>query len=149
MALSMHELMLRELPNGNMEIPADGATDSVGMRQFISNSGATVEDAAQGMVAAVHMDEARQLLNDAHSALFALGYDVSGHDQDALWSDELQEAVRTFQDDYDLPTHGRIDADTYEALMEAYEQALETQSRGLPDEDDFNPVPGGRFFEST
>lgn len=147
MALSMHELMLRELPNG-WDAPADGATDSVGMRQLISNTGAFVEDAAQGMVPTVQMDEARQLLNDAQSALFALGYDISGHAQDALWSDQLQEAVRTFQDDYELPTHGRIDADTYEALMEAYEQALETQSHGLPDEDDFNPVPGSRFFES-
>jgi hypothetical protein len=149
MAESMHELRLQELPDGGREAPADGATDAVGMRQLIYQSGATVEAAAQGAVPSVPMDEARQLLNDAHSALTALGYSLENNtDADCLWSDEFQAATKQFQDDHELPTHGKLDADTYEALMEAYEQALETQSRGLSDEDDFNPVPGGRFFEA-
>jgi hypothetical protein len=144
-AASLRDVILADLWDAQSP-PAEGATDSAGMRQRIHRMGATVESAARGSVPGVSLEEARQQLRDAQSALVAMGYPLSergdaGAGINALWNATMQAAICAFQEDYDLEPTGHLDADTYEALMAAYEEAVETHSRRNDDEDDFDPVP--------
>jgi len=110
----------------------------------VEDFGTSIGAAARGAVASVDLDEARLRLRDAQTALVSLGYLIrTGEDPatgiDGIWSDATRDAVAQFQEEYDLERSGQLDRDTYEALLEAYEQALGTQGT-TPLQDDFAPI---------
>ena len=141
MAESNYEAMLAQLPLDPPGPDIEGSTDAVGMGRTIERCGNALDMAAMGN-SKQPVDEMRQLLRDAKSALTALGFSLDGGD--GGWDAATRAAVAQFQEDHDLPCTDHLDSDTYAALMEAYEQALETHADGSDGEDDFMPVPHAR-----
>lgn len=105
------------------------------------------------------LEQARLRVHDVQVALVGLGYDVSvvnrgggGDGIDGMWGPGTREAVRAFQDEHELTANGELDSDTYQAILAAYETALESGAGGIDpeltgDEDDFETVqmePGAR-----
>lgn len=98
------------------------------------------------------LEQARLRLHDIQVALVALGYDVSsgsrgggGDGIDGMWGPATRDAVADFQDEHDLPATGQLDSDTYQAILGAYETALESAGGDLDpelsgDEDEFTAV---------
>ncbi len=140
MAESNYEAMLAQLPLDPSVPDSEGSTDAIGMGRTIERCGNALDMAAMGN-SRQPVDEMRQLLGDAKSALTALGFSLDGS---GAWDEATRDAVAQFQQDHDLPCTDHLDSDTYEALMEAYEQALETHADGADGEDDFYPVPHAR-----
>jgi peptidoglycan hydrolase-like protein with peptidoglycan-binding domain len=110
----------------------------------LEDYGTSIGAASRGAVASVDIDDARLRLRDAQTALVSLGYLIrTGQDPaagiDGVWSDATRDAVALFQEEYDLERSGQLDRETYEALLEAYEQALGAQGP-VPLQDDFAPV---------
>lgn len=145
MAESLYELMLAEMAPDGDSPPPEGATDSVGMGERVHRTGCTVDAASRGDSSRSSLEEARQQVRDAQSALVALGYDIHGHSHghgiDAVWGLGTQAALRQFQEEYELHATGHLDAATYEALMALYERAVESHESVEP-EDDYMPMPG-------
>jgi len=106
--------------------------------------GTTLGAAASGVLMDVDIDEARQRLRDAQTALVALGYAVGDGDDpaaaiDGVWGPATRDAVAEFQDEHDLDGNGQLDGDTYELLLNNYEEALSTQAPAVL-QDDFSPL---------
>ena len=147
MAVSLYELMLAEMAEraADGDPPAaEGATDCVGLRERISRARCTVDGASRGEHDSdleLNLEEARQQVRDAQSALVSMGYGIG---IDAVWGPHTLAALRAFQDEHGLPVSGHLDASTYEALMALYEEAVETQSP-LEPADDYLPMPGRRY----
>ena len=137
---------IEEVSLDPVEPPARGATDSVGMGEYLQQAQANVEDAAEGNSTDLPLDEARQHISDAQSALTALGFVLQTEGEgttavDSVFTPQMRDAVLQFQEENGLEATGTLDPETYEVLMAAYEQAVETHRDG-PVEDDFNPMPG-------
>ena len=106
--------------------------------------GTSLGEAASGVLRNVDIDEARQRLRDAQTALVALGYRIGEDDDpasgiDGIWGPETRDAIAAFQSDRGDKATGQLDGDTYEALLNAYEEALSTQAP-TPLQDDFSPI---------
>lgn len=108
--------------------------------QQIEAMGNDLAAAASGHMRDIDMDDARSRLRDVQSALAGLGYSLADGEGDHETSIDqggsraLDACVRQFQDDFGLEVSGRIDRDTYEALLRAAEEAMEVQDRGPTDD---------------
>ena len=140
MAESNYEAMLAQLPL-DPSASGEGPTDAIGVSRAVERCGNALDMAAMGN-SWQPIDETRQLLRDAKSALAVLGFSLES--TDGGWDAATRAAVAQFQQEHDLPCTDHLDSDTYEALMEAYEQALETHADGADGEDDFYPLPHAR-----
>jgi hypothetical protein len=146
-------------PSNRPMAEAMGVEDTTDSEAIIQQGGRAVEAmgddleaASTGHLKEVDMDQARQRLRDCQAALAGLGYAVGdGHDSahgiDGVSSRTLKDAVLQFQDDNDLDTHGRIDRDTYENILRAFEQGMSMQAHGEVD-DDFSFVQGNHAIGS-
>ena len=118
--------------------------------QAIEADGDDLRRASSGNVQGVDDDSARQRLRDCQSSLVSLGYHV-GHGDDpadgisGFFDAPTGEAVRAFQDDNDLDVTGKIDRETYEALMQGFEQAMDMRAGGEA-ADGFLDVQGEQPF---
>lgn len=144
----------------NAEI--EGISDRSDAEQVINRGGQAIEAmgndlgrASGGNLIDVDVESARQRMRDCQSALVGLGYHL-GHGEDpadgidGVFDATTREAVRQFQEDNDLETHGRMDRDTYETLLRAFEQAMSMRADGVLG-DGFGYVQGeqpiGNFAE--
>lgn len=115
----------------------DTDTDTIISRggQMIANHGNDLGKAASGQLRDVDIDAARQQVRDCQSALVGLGYHLGDEEEPVDGINGLVDAatvlaLQQFQDDNDLDMTGKLDRDTYETLMRAFEQAMSMRSQG-------------------
>lgn len=126
---------------GDVQDASGESTVEVG-GQLIEAMGNDLAAAASGHLKDVDMDNARLRLRDVQTALVSLGYSLDDNEDDVEHiesgdSRALSETVRVFQDENDLEVSGRIDRETYEAIMSHFEQALGVVDPG-GEQDDFH-----------
>lgn len=135
----------------------EGVAEKTSTASVVQNGGQAIEAegddlrrASSGNLEGVDDDSARQRLRDCQSSLVSLGYHL-GHGDDpadgisGTFDKPTGEAVRAFQDDNDLDVTGKIDRETYEALMQSFEQAMDMRAGGEP-ADGFLYVQGEQPF---
>lgn len=110
----------------------------------VEASHSTVDAAAGGYFANMPVDEGRLRVRDAQIALVALGYQLTLDQSedtgiDGVWGPATRATVAEFQRDRGLEETAHLDAETYEALLAAYENALAGQARAVP-QDAFSPI---------
>lgn len=114
------------------------ATDSKHMEDYDTTLGA----ATTGVMPDVDIEQARQFLRDAQMVLVGLGYYGSGNhgdlagEIDGVWGPRTADAVSTFQQDHSLDVSGQFDSETYEALMNAYDDELRVQLEETVEQDE-------------
>ena len=108
-------------------------TETPSNPKHVEDYGTTLGAASTGVLPDVDIEQARQFLRDAQMVLVGLGYygTDSSHDLaaqiDGMWGPCTAEAVSTFQQDHGLDISGQFDSETYEALMNAYDDELRVQ----------------------
>lgn len=120
---------------------AGASTDTEGAigrgGQAVEAEGNDLRRASSGNLEGADEESAQQRLRDCQSTLVGLGYHL-GHGDDPAdgitgsFEATTGEAVRQYQEDNDLEVTGKIDRDTYEALMHSFEQAMEMRAGGQP-----------------
>jgi hypothetical protein len=149
--------VVSEVPVGG-ERPDERVGDAPRGLVDVQNMSTTIGAASGGYLRETEADpddleQARLRLRDAQIALVSLGYDVSdgntgggGDGIDGMWGPTTRDAIAEFQGEHELPRTGQLDSDTYEALLGAYETALEAEGGDpeMVDEDDFDPIKPSR-----
>lgn len=102
------------------------------------NTATTLSTRATGALRGIDIDDARDALRQAQTALAALGYEVGEHGDpaqaiDGIWGQRTREAVLNFQNDRGLPRSGQLDDATTAALMDTQSDAMDIESTEMDD----------------
>lgn len=106
-----------------------------------SSNDLTLGTRASGALRDIDLDDARDALRRAQTALSALGYSVGEHGDpadgiDGIWGKRTQAAVLQFQLDQALPRTGQLDPDTVTALFESEFAACQNAYPSATDDDE-------------